>query len=72
MRIHLSFCSLLLQSVVAKVTTIPNIITQGAINLQWNDGLNLIDGQKILPRPNATSYEWYVSSNLPNQWSLAI
>ena len=72
MLISLSFCCLLLQVVVAKVTTIPNIITQGAINLQWNDGLNLIDGQKILPRPNVTSYEWYVSSGPHNIWSLTI
>ena len=71
MRVYLPFCSLLLQLVVAKVTTIPNIITQGAIDLQWNDGLNLIDGQKILPRPNVRSYEWYVSS-LPDSWSLTI
>jgi hypothetical protein len=53
--------NLLLLFVTAQITrTIPNTITTGPVDVQENSGYGLFDGQKITPRPNATTYEWYV------------
>ncbi|KIW17327.1 hypothetical protein PV08_04519 [Exophiala spinifera] len=43
----------------ATVYSIPNDVYQGAIQMQENSGLYPLDGPKLTPWPNATSYDWW-------------
>jgi hypothetical protein len=43
---------------VAKDYIVPNVPYNGSSTAEFLSGLAEIDGQKVLPYPNETSYEW--------------
>jgi hypothetical protein len=43
---------------VAKVYNIPNMPYNGSSAAEFLSGLAEIDGQKVLPYPNESAYEW--------------
>jgi hypothetical protein len=62
----LSFvCELLLipalaQQVLGKTYTFPNTVYDGSVNVEFTSGATSLDGPKISPQINDTTYEWYL------------
>lgn len=51
-------CGFAAQSALATRFDIPNSLYDGPVYAQYTSGCGGLDGQKVYPRPNATSYEW--------------